>query len=122
MPSVYSYADALEAEFVTAAGNPCGFTCECHGGNVCARAPHSHEDGDAVPHAGRDAAGQLVQWNCLGETPIPVPLLETPPVSKAETTRTFLAGLDLTVLADALAGPLAEALQRTQSAAPGGHR
>jgi hypothetical protein len=109
----------------------CGKTCDdgCHGDAdaplVCVRQAHPHRpDGeqgpaDVVPHAGYRADGELVQWTCLpgdhdGLT------AETRAIARAaasdsraaQNTRRLLDGIDLTVLAEALAGPLAAAIAR----------
>jgi hypothetical protein len=109
----------------------CGKTCDdgCHGDLACIRVVHPHRpDGeqddsgaplpaDVVPHVGYGPNGELVQWTCLpgdhdGLT------VETRQIARmaaatqqrVEATRRFLDGLDMTVLAGALAGPLAAAL------------
>lgn len=41
----------------------CGHSCEHHsGGAVCIRPEHPDEEGNRVPHVGRNADGTLTQW------------------------------------------------------------
>jgi hypothetical protein len=111
----------------------CGKTCDdgCHGDLTCVRQVHPHRpegeqgpDGaplpaDLVPHAGYGPDGQLVQWTCLpgdhdGLTAATREIARTAATAArtAESTRRLLADIDINVLAEALAGPLAAAISR----------
>ncbi len=59
-----SLADLFAAEqAAVTAGDAaaCGYTCECHGTLVCARATHPDEPDNRSPHLAV-ADGGLVQW------------------------------------------------------------
>lgn len=99
--------DLITAEqaAIAAGADACNASCACHGGIVCQRAAHPHDDDQAVPHIGVDADGQLVQWTHTDEHgPILTDdqVAEQTAAARIEHTRQVLAGLDLDELRAAL--------------------
>ncbi len=115
----WTLADVVAAEEaqVAAGHDGCGYSCHCHGDVTCLRLPHPHDPdadmgvdprsglprarGNVVPHVGRNAAGELVQWVCTDPVAQAMTLAEHEQAAqdaRAEHTRQLLATLDPAVL------------------------
>lgn len=97
---------AGEGAAIRAGAAACGARCACHGDVRCLRAVHAHVAGDASPHVGRDAFGELLQWvHTEAEGPMltGAEVAEQLAAARREVTRKLIDGIDLSELRKALA-------------------
>lgn len=107
-PDILQALDIEQAAVASGEATACGASCACHGAVACLRAEHPHDVGNAHPHVGRDAGGNLVQWE---HTDAHGPMLTADEVAaqvaevRRAHTRALLDSLDLDLVRELLARP-----------------